>query len=83
MYLKQIENAEPPEEAGRFGRVITACRERGIPMPQIYLLFAHRPKQAKHLAGFMHELMRGPSDLSPGLRELIAALTSARNHCKF
>jgi len=28
-------------------------------------------------------VMRGPSPLSPGMRELIAAFTSARNHCPF
>jgi AhpD family alkylhydroperoxidase len=27
--------------------------------------------------------MRGPSPLSPGLRELIAAFTSRRNDCLF
>jgi len=28
-------------------------------------------------------VMRGPSPLSPGLRELIAAFTSRRNDCLF
>jgi AhpD family alkylhydroperoxidase len=27
--------------------------------------------------------MRGPAPLDPGMRELIAAFTSARNHCPF
>lgn len=83
MFLKQIENAEPSEAAGRFGRVIEAGRTRGFAIPQIYHLFAHRPKQARHLAAYMQEVMRGPSDLSPGQRELIAALTSAENDCLF
>ena len=83
MFLKQIENETPPEEAGRFGRVIEASRKQGIPVPQIYHLFAHRPKQARHLADFMQEVMRGPSELTSGQRELIAALTSARNDCLF
>jgi alkylhydroperoxidase family enzyme len=83
MYLKGIENAEPPDEAGRYGRVIRSCRQSGAEMPEIYLLFAHRPKQARHLADFMQEVMRGPSDLTSGQRELIAAVTSAWNHCLF
>ena len=32
MYLKDIENAQPPDEAGRFARVIRACRERELPI---------------------------------------------------
>ncbi len=36
-----------------------------------------------HLARFTQEIMREPGPLSPGFRELIAAYTSARNHCPF
>jgi hypothetical protein len=31
----------------------------------------------------LHEAMRGPSDWSPGERELFAALTSLLNQCPF
>ena len=44
---------------------------------------APHPAAARHLASFMQEVMRGPSALSPGQRETIAAWTSARNGCVF
>ena len=62
------------EEAGRFGRVIQASKKQGVEPPGIYYLFAGRPEATPHLCNFMHEVMRGPSDLSAGQRELIAAL---------
>jgi len=37
----------------------------------------------QYLAQFTQEIMREPGPLSPGFRELIAAYTSARNHCPF
>ncbi len=83
MYFKEIAEAQPPEDAGRYGRTITALRKQGKQPPGLYYLFAQRADAAKHLAGFMQCVMRGPSDLSAGQRELIAAMVSARNHCKF
>ena len=83
MYLKEIENREPPAEAGRYGRVIAHCRTQGTEPPGIYYLFAQRPLAAKHLSNFMEDVMRGPSELSPGFRELIATFVSAQNRCRF
>jgi hypothetical protein len=51
--------------------------------PQIWHLFAYLPAATEHLARFTQEILRGPAPLSPGMRELIAAYTSARNHCPF
>ena len=83
MYLKEIESATPPASSGRFGRVIDNQRKAGKSPPGIYYLFAQRPIAAKAMGDFMQDLMRGPSDLSPGDRELIATWTSARNDCLF
>ena len=83
MYLQDVEAHVPGEAAGRFGRVIEAGRKAGRPIPQIYHLFAWRPEAANHLGHFMEEVMRSPSALTPGQRELIAAWTSARNDCLF
>ena len=58
-------------------------RGAGIPIPQILHLFAYKPQRTDHLARFTQEVMRGPSPLSPGQRELIAAFTSKRNDCLF
>jgi len=55
----------------------------GVPVPQILYLFAYKPAATEHLSRFTQEVMRGPSPLSPGQRELIAAFTSSRNQCLF
>lgn len=50
----------------------------GITGPMIY-----RPETAKPLVELAEVLLRGPSTLSRGERELIAAYVSGRNNCKF
>ena len=55
----------------------------GTEYMQIWHLFAFRPQATEHLAKFTQEIMRGECPLSPGIRELIAAFTSAGNHCPF
>lgn len=83
MYLKDLLDAKRGGEAGRFGRVIEASKKQGFEVPGIYYLFAARPEATPHLCNFMQEVMRGPSDLTAGQRELIASFVSARNHCLF
>jgi alkylhydroperoxidase family enzyme len=46
-------------------------------------LFAYDPARSEHLLKFTQEVMRGPGPLSPGERELLAAMTSTENHCLF
>ncbi len=41
------------------------------------------PDTGKHLRGLAQELLRGPSPLTPGERELIAAYVSSENNCFF
>ena len=57
--------------------------ERGGRVSQIFHLFAFKPQATRHLMRFTQEVMRGPSPLDPGWRELIAAFTSKRNDCPF
>jgi hypothetical protein len=83
MYLRELAEATPGPDAGRYGRVVEAMRAQGLEPPGLYYLFMARPAAAKAMGDFMQEVMRGPSPLSPGERELIAAFTSARNHCLF
>jgi len=80
MFLPGVE-ANP--EASPYGDAIAAMQSRGVEYPQIWHLFAFRPDATNHLAHFTQAIMRGPSPLSPGIRELIAAFTSSRNHCPF
>lgn len=79
MYLPNVENDDAP---GAWGDAIRGMKAQGVPVPQIRYLFAFKP-HTKFLARFTQEVMRGPSPLSPGMRELIAAFTSRRNDCPF
>ena len=50
-------------------------------LPGIRGLFAFRPETAWPLNELVDVLLRGPSTLTPGERELIATFVSARNDC--
>ncbi len=80
MFLPEVENAEP---RGMYAASITALRAAGAPVSQIMHLFAFKPDRTDFLSRFTQGVMRGPSPLSPGQRELIAAFTSRRNDCPF
>lgn len=80
MFLPAVERHPKP---GPWADNIQALRTAGKEYPQIWHLFAFRPDATEHLARFTQEVMRGPAPISPGLRELIAAFTSAGNHCPF
>ena len=80
MYLHDVESHPA---TGSRGEMFQQMRAAGIPIPQIQHLFAFKPERTDHLARFTQEVMRGPSPLSPGQRELIAAFTSKQNECPF
>ena len=80
MYLADVERHEGQ---GHYAATIRQIREYGAPVPQIMHLFAFKPDRTDHLAAFTQGVMRGPSPLPPGVRELIAAFTSRRNDCPF
>ncbi len=81
MYLREVENKRA--EGGVYAQAIEAIRASGAQLPQIVHLFAYKPELTVHLERLSQAIMRGPSPLSPGLRELIAAFTSQQNHCPF
>ena len=80
MFLPEVERAEP---RGAYAHPIRKMQEAGVPVPQIMHLFAYKPDRTEWLARFTQGVMRGPSPLPPGIRELIAAFTSRRNDCPF
>lgn len=80
MFLPGVE-ADP--KAGPWADSIGMMKAAGKEYPQIWHLFAYRPDATEHLARFTQEVMRGPGPIPAGMRELIAAYTSARNHCPF
>lgn len=80
MYLREIENAP---QSGPYAELAAQMRSQGATVPQIFHLFAFKPEVTGPLSEFTEGVMRGPSPLSPGLRELIAAFTSRQNDCPF
>jgi alkylhydroperoxidase family enzyme len=80
MYLPEVERhlGDSPWAAA-----IVHLRAAGAPVPQIMHLFDFKTEATQHLARFTQAVMRGPSPLSPGQRELIAAFTSRLNGCEF
>ena len=80
MFLAEVEHGSPD---GPYAQRIKALQAAGAPIPQIMHLFAFKPQQNEFLAHFTQAVMRGPSPLPAGFRELIAAFTSRRNDCLF
>ncbi len=52
-------------------------------LPGITSAFAFRPETARPLQELAEVLLRGPSTLTSGEREMIAAFVSTRNSCEF
>ena len=52
-------------------------------LPGITSAFAYRPETAKPMRELAETLLRGPSTLTSGEREMIAAFVSSRNECVF
>ncbi len=81
MFLPDVENDSKPSP---YRDAIHAMQRTGAAeYPQIWHLFGFLPRATDHLARFTQEILREEAPLSPGLRELIAAYTSSRNHCPF
>jgi alkylhydroperoxidase family enzyme len=81
MFLRDVENNPDPKSA--YLPLVDQLKAMGAPISQIFYLFAFKPDRTKYLEGFTQGVMRGPSPLTPGLRELIAAFTSQQNRCPF
>jgi len=80
MFLPAVE-ADP--KPGPWAENIRTMKAAGSEYPQIWHMFAYLPKATDHLARFTQEIMRGPTAMPAGIRELIAAYTSYRNDCPF
>jgi len=80
MFLKDIESRPA---TGIAGIAIKKMREEGRTVPEILHLFRYKTRTTDPLVRLTDEVMRGPSPLSPGLRELIGAYISKKNHYSF
>ena len=81
MYLHDVANNA--KARGGYAEQIKAMESIGATVSGIMRLFAFKPEATEHLERFSQAVMRGPSPLSAGFRELIAAFTSKLNHCPF
>lgn len=80
MFLKEIAN-RPAE--GMMALAFKKLGENGHGVPEIMHLFRFKQRSTDFLIRFTDEVMRGPSPLSVGLRELIGSYVSERNQCSF
>jgi alkylhydroperoxidase family enzyme len=80
MFLPDVEHYTEPSP---YLDAIRMAQANGAEYSKIWHMFAFRPEATRHLASFTQEIMREAGPLTPGFRELIAAYTSARNHCPF
>lgn len=80
MFLKDVEDFRGDDNHSKW---VEALRRASPEYPQIMHMFAFKSKATTHLERFTQEMMREAAPLSPGVRELIAAYTSALNHCPF
>ena len=80
LYLPGVEAKPQP---GVYRDLIEAARNRRAEYSKIWDLFAFQQDFTPHLARFSQGVLRKPTTISPGLRELIAAYTSYQNECRF
>jgi uncharacterized peroxidase-related enzyme len=79
MFLKDLTAAR----GGRYGKMIQNALTQGLPVSGIWYLLAFKPEMSAALSDLTQAVMRCPSPLTYGQRELIAAFTSTTNHCSF
>jgi hypothetical protein len=82
LFLAELRSVRP-DVRQRYADGVRALEAQGQPVPGIWRLFAYKPALADCLGALAQQVLRGPSPLSPGFRELIAATVSSRNHCLF
>ena len=80
IHLPDVAKCWPP---GEEGERLRALWEAGRPIPQIMHLLSFKPDLREKILAMYEVVMRGPSPLSVGQRELIAAFTSRLNDCHF
>jgi len=80
MFLRDVEDGPG---AGVYAGIVKMMQSQDAAVPQILHLFKFKPEVAVHLSKLAETVMRGPSPLVPGMRELIASFTSKENHCPF
>src|SRR5258707_9178271 len=78
-----IRGSDVMEQSGARRRDLMPHISLGNDAPGIMSLLIYRPETARPLLDLAETLLRGPSSLTPGERELIAAYVSGLNDCRF
>jgi len=81
MRLAVVENGHAPNEAAVLGEI--RARSGSEPLGVIKTLLYRPELFGLPFSEALDAVMRGPSDWSPGERELFAAFTSRLNQCLF
>jgi hypothetical protein len=81
MRLSVVDNGHAPDEAAR----LAALRERtGVEPSGVVKTLLYRPELfGTPFSNALDEVMRGPSEWTPGERELFAGFASLLNQCLF
>lgn len=80
MRLSCVDHGHTPELRER----LESMRRGGMEPPGVVKTLLYRPDLlGSQLSDLTQEAMRGPSEWSPGERELFAAFVSNRNQCPF
>lgn len=79
-YIRQIEDEEA---SGAAQRELDAARKRAGRVWNIVRIMTPNPAVLRASMQFYSAVMHGPSPLSRWRRELLAVVTSQRNHCVY
>ena len=79
--LAAVDHGHAPDEAAMLAEI--RARSGQEPLGVVKTLLYRPELFGTPFSEELHEVMRGPSDWSPGERELFAAFTSLLNQCPF
>ena len=81
MRLAVVDSGHAPAEAAVLAAI---AEQRGQPASGVLKTLYYRPELfGEPFSAVLDDVMRGPSDWTPGERELFAAFTSLLNQCPF
>jgi hypothetical protein len=81
MRLAVVESGHAPREAAVLGQIREAVGRE--PVDVVKTLYYRPELFGRPFSAVLDDAMRGPSDWTPGERELFAAFVSALNQCPF
>ncbi|MFZ1881886.1 MAG: hypothetical protein WAU41_17230 [Gaiellaceae bacterium] len=81
MRLAAVDNGHAPDEAAMLAEI--AQRSGREPLGVVKTLLYRPELFGRPFSDRLDDVMRGPSDWSPGERELFAGFTSLLNQCPF